>query len=90
MCVVDDDGEARHRRAARAVAVDLAQDDRRPLVERQMIARLLQLRGELFLLQHAIGRQLAAGEKLAVRGDVLIERHLIRAVAPAPGTAAGA
>ena len=67
-----------------AEAVDLAQHDRRPLVERQMIERLLQPVRQLLLRQHAIGRRLAARQELAVRGDVLIERHLIGAMAPPP------
>ena len=45
---------------------------------------MLQPLGQLLLRQHAVGRQLAAGQELAVRRDVLIERHLIGPVAPAP------
>ena len=69
-----------------AEAVDLPQDDRRPLIERQVIERLLQLRGQLLLREHAVGRFLPARWKVAVRGNVLFERHLIGAVTPAPET----
>ena len=45
---------------------------------------MLQARRQLLLREHAIGRRLAARQELAVRGDVLVERHLIGAVAPPP------
>ena len=45
---------------------------------------MLQPRGQLLLGEHAVRRRLAARAELAVRGDVLIERHLIRAVTPPP------
>ena len=45
---------------------------------------MLQPLRQLLLREHAIGRRLAARQELAVRGDVLIERHLIGAVAPPP------
>ena len=49
-----------------------------------MIERVLQALGQLFLREHAIRRELAARTELAVRGNVLIERHLIGAMAAAP------
>ena len=67
-----------------AQAVDLAQDDRGPLVERQVIERRLQPRRQLLLREHPVGPRLARREELAVRRDVRIERDLIGAVTPAP------
>src|SRR6185437_9310078 len=64
--------------------VDLPQHDRRALVERQMIERVLQTERQLLLREDAIGRRLAAREELAVRRHMLIERHLIRAVTTPP------
>ena len=44
----------------------------------------LQTLGELFLREHPIGTDLAGRNELAVRGHVLIERHLVGAMPPAP------
>ena len=49
-----------------------------------MIERRLQTRGELFLREHAVGPHVAARQKIAVLGDVRVERHLVGAVPPAP------
>src|SRR5262249_589468 len=40
--------------------------------------------GQLFLREHAIGRRVAGALEVAVRGDVLIERHLVGAMAAPP------
>src|SRR5262249_19482080 len=53
-------------------------------VERQPVERVLELRGELLAREHAVWRRLAARQEVAMRSNVLIERHLIRAVAPPP------
>ncbi len=45
---------------------------------------MLQLFGQLLLRQQTIGTRLAGRLEIAVRRDVLIERHLIGAVPPAP------
>ena len=65
-------------------AVDFAQDDRRALIERQPVERRLQPRRQLLLGEDAVGRRFARRQEIAVGGDVLVERHLIGAVAPAP------
>src|SRR6185295_15589626 len=67
-----------------AEAVDLAQDDRRALIEGQLIERPLEPERELLLGEHAVRGRLAAREEFAVRGNVLIERNLVGAMPPPP------
>ena len=80
------DGDAERKRDLFvAQAVDFAQHDRRPLIERQVVERVLQLRlASSFCASTRSGVGLAAREKLAVRRDVRIERDLVGPVAPAP------
>ena len=82
------DGADRHAKGIRdlvvAQPVDFTQDDSRPLIKRQMVERRLQTLGELFLSEHPIGTGIAGRDELTVRRHVLIERHLIGAVAAPP------
>ncbi len=55
------------------------------MFERQMVERELQPGCELFLRQHVMGGRVAAALEIAVRRDVLIERHLVRLMAAPPG-----
>src|SRR5207244_2158231 len=67
-----------------AQPIDFAQDDRRPLIERQTRKRMIEAFGELFLRKHPVRRHLAAGLEFAVGRDVLIERHLVGPMTTAP------
>jgi tetratricopeptide (TPR) repeat protein len=67
-----------------AQAIDLAQHDRRALVERQGVERLLQARGELLLGEQAVGAERGRRKQVAVGSDVGVERHLIGAMTPPP------
>src|SRR5205823_1814412 len=65
-------------------SVNLAQYDRRPLIERKPVECVLQPFGELLLREQAIRCELAPRYEFAVRRHVLIERHLIRPMAAPP------
>ena len=68
-----------------AQAVDLAQHDHRALIERQLIERRPQPLGQLLARKARSGDGVVAGlAQVAVRGHVLVERHLVGLVAPPP------
>jgi len=67
-----------------AEAVDFAQDNGRPLVERQVIQRMLKPLRQFFLGEQTVRCRFPTRPEFAMGGNVLIERHLIGAVTPPP------
>ena len=72
-----------------AQSIDFPEDENRSLIEWQLVQCLPDVPHRLVLLGGLIGfGEWPHVRQIAVRGDVFVERHLLRLMAPAPPAAA--